>query len=469
MQDGPSSRSKRIKRSSAGDVVDLGGVLDSIASGETLGRGVIEVIVRGVVDGSLSDAEVEGFLRAVFENDLCEEDTVSLTDCMMRSGEMLEWPEEIRPTVVDKHSTGGVGDKVSIPLAPALAACGVHVPMISGRGLGHTGGTLDKLESIQGFNVERDSLGIVEQVTRIGVAMVGQTPNLVPADRRMYAIRDVTGTVASIPLITASIVSKKAAERPSALVLDVKHGRAAFMTEREDALDLAKSMVSAAGGCEISTVAVLTTMDHPLGCAIGNAVEIVESVECLRGTGPDDLEEVVCTLGGVLLEACGKAPDAETGSVMVLDALTDGSAFNRFVEMAVAQGANADDFESEASLLRSLGLLDDDLAMTEITTNESGWVADIDALALAQVALDLGAGRRTLGDCIDHAVGLILDVQVGEWLDPGDSWVTVLHRGNLSESSRIEVEAALVLSADSVEPSSRIDAILSQRDYDVTR
>ena len=229
-------------------------------------------IVNGVVDGSLGDDQVIDWLRSVFENGLDEKSTIALTELMRDSGQVLTWPEEWRHLVVDKHSTGGVGDKVSIVLAPALAACGLKVPMISGRGLGHTGGTLDKLESIPGFRVDLSIDEMQKQVERIGLAMVGQTDSLVPADRRMYALRDVTGTVASIPLITSSIVSKKAAEGLSALVLDVKHGRAAFMEEREQAEALAQSMADAANGMGITTSVVLSTMDQPLGCAVGNAL-----------------------------------------------------------------------------------------------------------------------------------------------------------------------------------------------------
>ena len=264
-------------------------------------------IVNGVVDGSLSDELVIDWLRDIFENGLDENSTIFLTKAMRDSGKVLAWPKDWSHLVVDKHSTGGVGDKVSIILAPALAACGLKVPMISGRGLGHTGGTLDKLESIAGFRVDLSINELQKQVGEIGFAMVGQTDSLVPADRRMYALRDVTGTVASIPLITSSIVSKKAAEGISALVLDVKYGRAAFMTEREQAEALSQSMADAANGMGIATSVILSTMDQPLGCAVGNALEIVESVETLCGRGPHDLEELVCVQAGILLAASGIA------------------------------------------------------------------------------------------------------------------------------------------------------------------
>ena len=301
----------------------------------------IRDLVQGVVDGSLSDDELTDWLRGVYDEGLAEPEIIVLTEAMRDSGDVLEWSPDISELIVDKHSTGGVGDKVSLVLAPALAACGLRVPMISGRGLGHTGGTLDKLESIPGFRVEISTAELRGQVDRIGVAMVGQSDALVPADCRMYALRDVTGTVASIPLITSSIVSKKAAEGLSALVLDVKFGRAAFMVERERAEELARSMVDAANGMGIHTTAVLTSMEHPLGCAIGNSLEVLESVESLCGSGPEDLEELVCVQGGILLHATGLAEDTQTGAVMIHDSLQDGSAFERFRLMVEAQGGDA--------------------------------------------------------------------------------------------------------------------------------
>lgn len=419
----------------------------------------IDDLIQGVIsqDGERwSDEDVVKVLQSIFKHGLDPENTGRLTSKMMLSGEVLTWPNEWKHLVVDKHSTGGVGDKVSIPLAPALAACGLKVPMISGRGLGHTGGTLDKLESIPGFNIQLPTHRIQEQIAKIGVAMVGQTEDLVPADRRMYALRDVTGTVASLPLITSSIVSKKAAETLSALVLDVKYGRAAFMTEREDAVSLAKAMVSAATHCGIRTRAILTTMDRPLGSAIGNAIEIVESIETLRGNGPSDLEELVCAQGGALLEMAGIVDDFETGSIAILDALHDGRALKRFIEMAIAQGVDSSIFESEHRLYRSLGLLDPELNETEIQCESDGYISDIDALELALVALDLGAGRKEVTDTIDHAVGILLEVDIGESMTKGQTWVTIHHRGNLSKNLVDRVQNALIMGKEK-NPESRID------------
>ena len=416
----------------------------------------IRDLVQGVVDGSLSDDELTDWLRGVYDEGLAEPEIIALTEAMRDSGDVLEWGPDISELIVDKHSTGGVGDKVSLVLAPALAACGLRVPMISGRGLGHTGGTLDKLESIPGFRVEISTDKLRGQVNRIGVAMVGQSDALVPADCRMYALRDVTGTVASIPLITSSIVSKKAAEGLSALVLDVKFGRAAFMVERERAEELARSMVDAANGMGIRTTAVLTSMEHPLGCAIGNSLEVLESVETLCGSGPEDLEELVCVQGGILLHATGLAEDAQTGAVMIHDSLQDGSAFERFRLMVEAQGGDASILDSDASLMRGLGLMDPNLNTTELSVGEAGWVEGIDAMAIARVCLGLGAGRIRLGDSVDRAVGVILEAQVGDRLEEGEPWMVLYHRNEVDRSTLEGLLDSITLSNEEIRPESRI-------------
>ena len=417
-------------------------------------------IVNGVVDGSLSDELVIDWLRNIFENGLDENSTIFLTKSMRDSGKVLAWPKDWSHLVVDKHSTGGVGDKVSIILAPALAACGLKVPMISGRGLGHTGGTLDKLESIAGFRVDLSINELQKQVGEIGFAMVGQTDSLAPADRRMYALRDVTGTVASIPLITSSIVSKKAAEGISALVLDVKYGRAAFMTEREQAEALSQSMADAANGMGIATSVVLSTMDQPLGCAVGNALEIVESVETLCGRGPHDIEELVCVQAGILLAASGIVENMEEGALMIHNSLNDGSAFTKFLDMVEAQGGNRDDFASDHAMLSSLGLLGDDLLSTEIYIEEKGWIKDIDAMSIALACLKLGSGRKTLTDSIDHAVGAIIEAQVGDEVEIGDPLIVIYHREELPDGLSEKISSAFSVSLEQVRVESRISQII---------
>ena len=420
----------------------------------------IAVMVNGVVDGSLNDEQVIDLLQKIFDEGLDEDSTIKLTESMRDSGRVLSWPKEWSHLVVDKHSTGGVGDKVSIVLAPALAACGLKVPMISGRGLGHTGGTLDKLESIAGFRVDLSIDEMREQVEQIGLAMVGQTDALVPADRRMYALRDVTNTIASIPLITSSIVSKKAAEGLSSLVLDVKHGRAAFMQEREQAEALSQSMADVANGMGISTSVVLSAMDQPLGCAIGNALEIVESVETLCGRGPHDLEELVCVQGGILLEASGIVEDMDEGALMIHNCLNDGSAFTKFLEMVDAQGGNRDDFTSDFSMLSSLGLLEDNLLSTEIYVDKNGWIDDIDAMSIALACLELGSGRKVLTDTVDHSVGAIIEAQLGDEVVIGDTLIVIYHRDELPKGLSESVCSAFTISPEPVDLESRITQII---------
>ena len=416
----------------------------------------IRDLVEGVVDGSISDEDLISWLRQVHSGSISEADTIALTEAMRDSGDTLSWDSAISELVSGKHSTGGVGDKVSLVLAPALAACGLKVPMISGRGLGHTGGTLDKLESIPGFSVEMNSEQIQAQVLDIGLSMVGQTERLVPADRRMYALRDVTGTIDSIPLITSSIVSKKAAEGLSALVLDVKFGRAAFMVEQAKARELAQSMVSASQGMGISTTAVLSSMDVPLGCAIGNSLEVLESVEALCGNGPSDLEELVCIQGGLLLHSTGLAEDRDTGALMIHDSLHDGSALECFRMMIDAQGGDSSILDSDSSLMKGLGLIDPELNATSLCVAESGWVMDIDALSIALVCQGLGAGRTELGESIDRAVGAILEVQVGDRIESGEPWITLYHRGEIGSSVVESLIESIELIDEELDSGSRI-------------
>ncbi len=419
----------------------------------------ISDLVEGVIDGSISDADLISWLKQVHSEGISEADTIALTEAMRDSGETLSWDSEVSELIVDKHSTGGVGDKVSLILAPALAACGLKVPMISGRGLGHTGGTLDKLESIPGFSVELDSKQIQTQVLEIGLAMVGQTERLVPADRRMYALRDVTGTIDSIPLITSSIVSKKAAEGLSALVLDVKFGRAAFMVEQDKAIELAESMVAASRGMGVATTAVLSSMDAPLGCAIGNSLEVLESVETLCGNGPSDLEELVCIQGGLLLHSTGLAEDRDSGALMIHDSLHDGSALERFRMMVKAQGGDTSILDSDSSLMAGLGLIDSELNATSLCVAESGWVCEIEALSIALACQRMGAGRLELGDSIDRAVGAILEVQVGDRIESGEPWITLYHRDDIGRSTVEGLIGSIVLSDEELDSGSRIHEV----------
>jgi len=420
----------------------------------------IQAFVNGVVDGSLSDTEVEEWMRNVFDNGLSKQETVELTHAMLHSGTVLEWPAEWSNLVVDKHSTGGIGDKVSLVLAPALAACGLKCPMVAGRGLAHTGGTLDKLEALAGYNVSLTPEKAFEMVDGIGCMIGGQTGEIAPADKRMYAIRDVTGLIASVPLITGSILSKKAAEGLSALVMDIKVGRAAFMTNVDEARKLAESIVSTGTGLGIKTSVTLTEMDTPLGFAAGNALEVLESIETLRGAGPADLEELVCIQGGVLLHSTGLCESVDEGAFRIHDSLIDGSAMTIFEKMCIAQGVHPSSFENERKLLSSLGLLDSTLNTTEFPVPQPGWIADIDAMALGTAVLELGGGRLKLGDSVDAGVGFVLDAHVGSLMIVDESWITIYHRGILSEKHRTIIENAITLSNEPVDAESRVIEIL---------
>ena len=420
----------------------------------------IQQAVDGIVDGSLSDKQVEDWLRIVFENGLSDSQTVELTNAMVHSGTVLDWPKEWTHLVVDKHSTGGVGDKVSLPLAPAVAACGGKVPMISGRGLGHTGGTLDKLESIPGYKVSRSNDELRAQIGKIGCAIVGQTSDIAPADKRMYAIRDVTGLIASIPLVTGSILSKKAAAGLSALVMDIKVGKAAFMKNEADARELAASMTSTGEGLGMSTTVTLTEMNTPIGFAIGNSLEVLESIETLRGNGPADLEELVCVQGGIMLAAAGISNDRDEGAHMIHDSLHDGSAMKKFIDMCVNQGVDVDIFASENTLLKSLGLLNTTLKTTEICATEAGHVCDIDALTLAKISSDLGAGRKHIDDQLDMQVGMIIDTHIGSPVESGEPLVTIYHREDLTNQQKEKLRHAFILSDKPTQPTSRIIDIL---------
>jgi thymidine phosphorylase len=420
----------------------------------------IQQAVDGIVDGSLSDKQVEDWLRTVFENGLSDAQTVELTHAMVHSGTVLDWPKEWAHLVVDKHSTGGVGDKVSLPLAPAVAACGGKVPMISGRGLGHTGGTLDKLESIPGYNVSLSNDELRTQIENHGCAIVGQTIDIAPADKRMYAIRDVTGLIASIPLVTGSILSKKAAAGLSALVMDIKVGSAAFMKNEADARELAASMTSTGEGLGMNTTVTLTEMNSPIGFAIGNALEVLESIETLRGNGPADLEELVCVQGGIMLTAAGISNDYDEGAHMIHDSLHDGTAMKKFIDMCVSQGVDEDIFASENSLLQALGLLNTALRTTEVCATEAGHVCDIDALTLAKISSDLGAGRKHIDDQLDMQVGMIIDTHIGSPVESGEPLVTIYHRDDLTDQQRETLLNAFTISDTPTQPASRIIDIL---------
>jgi pyrimidine-nucleoside phosphorylase len=384
----------------------VSGLIERKRDGGVLAPGEWRELLAAYVAGRVPDYQMSALCMAVVWRGLAPEELGALTDAMLASGTRLTWEGIDRP-VVDKHSTGGVGDKTSLLLAPMLAACGVAVPMISGRGLGHTGGTLDKLEAIPGFRTALTLPEATAQVRRIGVAMLGQTDEICPADRKLYALRDVTGTVASVPLIAASIMSKKLAEGLDALVLDVKRGSGAFLVDDARAIGLARTMIALGDAAGCHTVAVVTAMDRPLGFACGNALEVEEAIAALRGEGPADLMTVTCALGAELLCAAGVAADSPAAQARLAEVLRSGAALERFRAIIEAQGGNP-------------AIVDDPAALPQAPCRAvyeapvAGVIMTVAPRPIGHGVITLGGGRTRLEDDIDPAVGFVITAKPGQ-------------------------------------------------------
>ena len=403
--------------------------------GDALSREAIQAFVTGVTDGSWPDYQASALLMAIVLKGMNPVETAWLTDAMARSGDKVDL-RHIPGIKVGKHSTGGVGDKVSIVLAPVAAACGVTVPKMSGRGLGHTGGTLDKLESIPGFRVALSLEEYVAQLTEIGCCLISQTATIAPADKTLYALRDVTGTVESLPLIAASVMSKKLAEGSDALVLDVKCGRGAFMKRPADARALARSMVTIGSTAGVRTECFITRMDVPLGRAVGNGLEIAECIEVLRGHGPADLIELVVRLGTRMVRLAEKAPTDEAATAMVRQALSSGAALAKFRAMVGKQGG-------DPRVVDDLGLLPSAALSHVITAPRSGIVTALDALLIGRAAVALGAGRDKKGDDVDLSAGLLLRKKPGEAVTAGEPVMTL----HYNDAARLAAALPLVTQA----------------------
>ncbi len=380
--------------------------------GGELSREEIAFLVEGFVRGDVPDYQVSAWLMAVYFRGMTDRETADLTLTMARSGRMLDL-SGIPGVKVDKHSSGGVGDKTSLALVPLVAACGVVVPKMSGRGLGHTGGTLDKLESIPGLRTEVDVDAFLQQVRRVGCAIVGQSPELVPADKRLYALRDVTATVDSVPLIASSIMSKKVAGGADAIVLDVKTGSGAFMKRVEEALVLARTMVAIGSALGRRTVAVLTDMDQPLGHGVGNALEVREALDTLRANGPGDLTELCLELGSHMLRLAGRVATQEEGREALREAMRNGAGLRKFAEMVEAQGGDPSVVDRPERLPTAPVVLD-------VYSPEEGYVEALDAEAVGRVSMALGAGRARKEDAIDPAVGVVVEAKKGTRVRRGD-------------------------------------------------
>jgi len=404
-------------------------------NGESLTRDELRSFIDGYLRGDISDYQMSALLMAVYFRGMTFEETLTLTDLMLHSGSVVDL-SSVPGIKVDKHSTGGVGDKVSLILAPMVAACGVPVPMISGRGLGHTGGTLDKLESIPGF---RTNLSIDEYkavIKDIGVVMMGQTKEIAPADKKLYALRDVTATVESIPLIAASIMSKKLAEGIDALVLDVKTGRGAFMRTYEESAELAKTLVTIGTMMGKHVIGFITTMDEPLGSAIGNWLEVVEAVECLRGEEVPQLMEVTYVLGGAMVMLGGKAPTLSEGILRCRQAIQSGMAYEKFLELIARQGGDVHYIED----LERYPIAEHTVP---VITEVEGVIQSIDPVKLGYAAVELGAGRSRIDETIDPKAGIILRHHVNDRVEIGDA-LAILHtdRSDVITAVRNQVRQA---------------------------
>ena len=416
----------------------------------------LQSFIDGVAERTLPIEDITRWLKTVHAQGMSVEDTVALTTGMMHSGAVLQW-EDNRP-VADKHSTGGVGDKMSLMLAPALAACGANVPMLAGRGLGHTGGTIDKLESIPGFNCALNPTQMQTIVDEIGCCIAAQNEAIAPADGLLYAIRDVTDTVDSIPLITASIVSKKAAEGLQALVLDVKCGQAAFMKTEAEAIALATSMVNTAKGLGIRTMAQITDMNQPIGTHIGNALEVIESIEVLSGRGPQDTINLVAMQGGAILWLLGMCETEEVGREQITASLNDGRALTLFKQMCLAQGTT--DEVAHQIVTNPREILAHASHVTQMAAHSGGYIESIDSMTLAKVAREHRAGRFGITDAIDPAVGFVLHAVKGDTIHSGDCWIEFHHNLPLSQEQKSRLEAAVRITTEQTQPVERLIKVI---------
>ncbi|MEK7263828.1 MAG: thymidine phosphorylase [Bacteroidota bacterium] len=423
-------------------------------SGEKLSRIELEFFIKNFLDGKIADYQMSALLMAVYFRGMDDEETTILTEQMLYSGVVVDL-SEIPGIKVDKHSTGGVGDKVSLILAPMVAACGVPVPMISGRGLGHTGGTLDKLESIPGFNVNLSLEEYKNVIREIGLVMIGQTKEIAPADKRMYALRDVTATVESIPLISGSIMSKKLAEGIDALVLDIKTGRGAFMQTFEQSVSLANSLVRIGNLMGKKTLGFITAMDEPLGFAIGNWLEVVECIECMKGKNVSDLMEVTYVLGGAMLQLGGKATTLEEGISKCKEVIANGKAYDKFLQLVKKQNGDISFIENTEKYPKSK------LEIT-IEAMSDGFISAIDSLEVGLTAIMLGAGRMKMDDVLDMKAGIMLKKKVGDSVKKGETLATMF-TDTVSESAKQRLQNSFTISSSQPKKEKLMKAVVNEK------
>ncbi len=411
-------------------------------NGAELVASEIKFFVEGYLTGNVSDYQMSAFLMSIYFKGMTPLETSTLTDIMLHSGKVLDL-SDIKGIKVDKHSTGGVGDKTSLIIAPIAAAAGVPVPMISGRGLGHSGGTLDKLESIPGFRTDLSIYEYIKSLKKIGAVLIGQTEEIAPADKKIYALRDVTGTIESIPLICGSIMSKKLAEGIDGLVLDVKTGIGAFMKTYEDSEKLALNLKSIADSFSKKTIAFITLMDQPLGNAVGNWLEVVESVECLRGKDVPDLMEISLNLSGAMIYLGGKASSIEEGIEISKDLINSGKAYRKFLEIVDNQNGDISYIENLEKYPKSKNVI-------EVKAKTSGYINSINAFEIGMVGIELGAGRMKHDDAIDPKAGFLFNKKVGDYVNKGELLVKVFTDKNEidpSDDGLLRVEKSFMINA----------------------
>ena len=407
-------------------------LIEKKKNGEELTKEEIEFIVQGYTDGSIYDYQMSAFLMAVYFQGMTKQETFELTMAMEASGDTLDL-SEIKGVKVDKHSTGGVGDKTTLVLAPMIAALDVPVAKMSGRGLGHTGGTIDKLEAFPGFLTSLPEETFIQNVNEHKIAVAGQTKNLAPADKKIYALRDATACVDSIPLIASSIMSKKLASGADGICLDVKVGSGAFMKNEADAQCLAKTMVDIGASANKKVVAVLTNMDEPLGNAVGNTLEVMEAIDSLKGNGPKDLMEVVFALGSQMLLMAGRASSEEEANKLLQSTIDSGSAYNKFKEFVKIQGGNPEDVDHMESLLSAK-------VVSDVVALKDGYVAKIEAEQIGHASMIMGGGRASKEDDIDLSVGIILRKKVGDFVKANEPIATVYaNDSSLWEKAKEEI------------------------------
>jgi pyrimidine-nucleoside phosphorylase len=418
-------------------MVDL---IEKKRDGEELSSEEIKYIIDGYTDGSIPDYQISAFTMAVFFNGMTERETAELTMAMVESGDQINL-SQIEGIKVDKHSTGGVGDTTTLVLGPLVAAVGVPVAKMSGRGLGHTGGTIDKLESVAGFHVEIENQEFIDLVNKNKIAVIGQSGNLTPADKKLYALRDVTATVDSIPMIASSIMSKKIAAGADAIVLDVKTGAGAFMKTIDDSRKLAKAMVQIGNNVGRSTMAIISDMSQPLGYAIGNALEVKEAIDTLKGEGPEDLTELCLVLGSNMVYLAKKASTLEEARQLLETAIKDGSALNTFKVFLASQGGDASVVDEPSNLPQAKYKI-------ELEAKEDGYVKEMVADEIGTAAMLLGAGRATKESTIDLAVGLMLRKKIGEKVQKGESLVTIYSNFENVDEVKQKLYESITLSAE---------------------